>query len=269
VERGLLSFDDPLWAHVPDVLDAETARSIRIEHLLSHSSGLGDYLDEMKDSPQVRYRTLDDFLGLVRGDTLQFQPGEKFGYSNAGYLLLGRVIEAVSGENYYDYVRDHIYEPAAMLRAGAEPQDQVIDDLAVGYDKEFTEEGVRFRNNRFVVGLRGGPAGGGYATILDLLSFANALQRGELLDEELVAVLTSAKPDLGSTRYGYGFTVDTERNIVGHSGGFAGVSANLDIFLDHGFVGIVLSNYRGAISPVVTKIRDLVEEAKGTRSEGR
>jgi hypothetical protein len=117
--------------------------------------------------------------------------------------------------------------------------------------------------------VRGGPAGGGYATVLDLLNFANALQRGELLDEELVGVLTSAKPDVGSTRYGYGFTVDTERNIVGHSGGFAGISANFDIFLDHGFVGIVLSNYRGAISPVVTKIRDLVQEAEGTRYQGR
>lgn len=259
VERSALSLEDPLSAYATGVLPPEAAHKIKIKHLLSHSSGLGDYLNEAADRPPGHFRTLDDFLGLVQGDTLGFEPGTEFSYSNAGYLLLGKVIETVTGTSYYAYIRDHIYRPAGMWNAGARPQDRIIPHLAIGYDKEYTGEGIRFRNNRFVIGLRGGPAGGGYATAHDLFAFATALQNGKLLDKGLVDTFTAAKPDVGADRYGYGFSVDAERNIAGHSGGFAGVHANMDIFLETGYVVVVLSNYRGALRPVRSKIRDLIQ----------
>lgn len=259
VERGALSLEDPLSAYVTGVLPPEAAYRIKIKHLLSHSSGLGDYLNEAADRPPSHFRTLDDFLNLVRGDTLRFEPGAKFSYSNAGYLLLGKVIEAVTGTSYYAYIRDHIYRPAGMWNAGAQPQDRIISHLAIGYDKEYTGKGIRFRNNRFVIGLRGGPAGGGYATAHDLLAFATALQNGKLLDKGIVDTFTAAKPDVGADRYGYGFSVDPEQNIAGHSGGFAGVHANMDMFLEESYVAVVLSNYRGALGPVRSKIRNLIQ----------
>jgi CubicO group peptidase (beta-lactamase class C family) len=169
------------------------------------------------------------------------------------------VIEAVTGTSYYAYIRDHIYRPAGMWNAGAQPQDRIISHLAIGYDKEYTGKGIRFRNNRFVIGLRGGPAGDGYATAHDLLAFATALQNGKLLDKGFVDTFTAAKPDVGADRYGYGFSVDPEQNIAGHSGGFAGVHANMDMFLEESYVAVVLSNYRGALGPVRSKIRNLIQ----------
>ncbi len=268
VERGRLSLDDPVSKYVPGVLAAEAGERVQLKHLLSHTSGLGDFLDEASRQPSGALRTIDDFVGLVRGDTLRFEPEDRFSYSNAGFVLLGKIVEVASETDYYAYVREHIYEAAGMSSAGTEPQDSVIPHLAVGYDKEYTPDGIRFRNNRFSIGVRGSSAGGGYASIIDLMKFAAAFRDGTLLSPESVDLLTTAKPDLGSDSYGYGFVVNAADGIVGHSGGFAGVSANLDMF-SAGYDAVVLSNYRGAMQPVRQRIRGLVEALENGRDASK
>lgn len=259
VEKGKLTFDDLLSAYLPALPTPSAARRIQIRHLLSHTSGMGDYLGELSDRQADAFEELDDFIDLVRGDTLRFVPGEKWSYSNAGFLLLGKVIETVSDTSYYAYVREHIYKPAGMSRAGSARLSAVIEDLATGYEKTYTEEGVEYRNNRFAVGVRGSSAGGGYASALDLVQFARALQSHALLSPALVETLTTAKPELGSTGYGYGFSVQSDGQVFGHSGGFTGVSANLDVFGERGLSAVVFSNYGGASGAVVRKIRRLVD----------
>jgi CubicO group peptidase (beta-lactamase class C family) len=267
VERGQLSYDDPLSKFLADFPDAQSAKKIQIKHLLSHTAGLGmwwgpRYRQAAKDS----FRTVDEMLAWASEDekSTQFEPGTQFRYSNTGFIVLGKVIEKITGQSYYDYIRQNIYTPAGMDNTDSYELDAVTPRIAMGYEKTFDERGkATFRNNLYVTPVRGGPAGGGYSTVEDLLKFAEALRSGGLLKPENVQLLFSAKPALGASRYGYGFDVDEALGIVGHGGGGMGTSDNLDMFLHSGWTAIVLSNYTevsGEVcEPVVTRIRELVD----------
>jgi CubicO group peptidase (beta-lactamase class C family) len=259
-EAGKLSFDDPLAKFLPDFPDKEAAAKIKIKHLLTHTSGLGSYFSNERfgEGSRARFRTVDDFMELAKGDKLAFEPGTKWQYSNTGFLALGKVIEQVTGQSYFDYVRERIYKPAGMANSGSYDLDLVNPNLAVGYQKEYTDEGVRFRNNIFMHVIRGGPAGGGYSTVGDLLRFAAALRSGKLLSDASVKTLLTPKPELNSPNYGYGFGVTQAPAVAGHSGGFMGISANLAMFLDSGYTGVVLSNYGSAADRAVVKIQQLL-----------
>ncbi|MCI0490581.1 MAG: beta-lactamase family protein [Blastocatellia bacterium] len=259
VERGKLSFDDPLSKFLPDFPDKESAEKIKIKHLLTHTSGLGSYFNrKFMESSRARFRTVNDMMELAKEEKLAFEPGARWQYSNTGMLVLGAVIEKASGQSYFDYIRENIYRPAGMTNSDCYELDLVTPNLALGYEKEFAAEGVRFRNNLFMHVIRGGPAGGGYSTVEDLLRFDTALRSGKLVGQEYVKLLTSAKPEINSPDYGYGFSIDKERGIVGHSGGFPGISSNLDMFLENGFTAVVMSNYGGGSQAVTSKMRELV-----------
>jgi CubicO group peptidase (beta-lactamase class C family) len=260
VEQGKLSYDDPLSKFIPDFPDSASARKILIKHLLTHTAGLGSYFnDEFQKSSRARFRSVDDMMQLAEGDSLAFEPGTRWSYSNTGMLVLGKVIEVVTEQDYFDYVRAHLFEPAGMTNTDSYELDQVNPNLAVGYQKEFRLDGTkRFRNNVFMHVIRGGPAGGGYSNAEDLIRFAEALTSGKLVAPETFELMTTPKPELNSPQYGYGFAVDTQQNVVGHGGGFPGISSNLDIFKDTGYTAVVLSNYGGASRPIMEKIRTLV-----------
>lgn len=117
--------------------------------------------------------------------------------------------------------------------------DKVNTNLAVGYDKRFTDSGIEWSNNIFAHVMRGGPQGGGYSTAEDLLKFDQALRSGKLTASATLKLVTSAKPEINSPQYGYGFFVNAERNTAGHSGGFPGISSNLDMYLASGWTAIV------------------------------
>jgi CubicO group peptidase (beta-lactamase class C family) len=168
------------------------------------------------------------------------------------------VIEKVTGGSYYDYVREHIYRPAGMINSDCYELDLVTPNLALGYEKEYTDSGVRFRNNLFEHVIRGGPAGGGYSTVEDLLRFDMALRSNKLVGADYVKLLLSPKPDLNSPDYGYGFQIDRERKIAGHGGGFPGISSNLDMFLESGYTAVVMSNYGQGSRPVSGKMQELI-----------
>ncbi|MDQ1592934.1 MAG: hypothetical protein QOG71_3561 [Pyrinomonadaceae bacterium] len=259
-ERSKLSFEDSLSKFLPEFPNKEAAQKIKIKHLLTHTSGLGSYFNrKFMESSRARFRTVNEMMTLAEGETLAFEPGTKWAYSNTGMLVLGAVIEKVTGQSYFDYVRENIYKPAGMTNTDAYELDLVTPNLAVGYQKEFNEDGTtRFRNNVFQHVIRGGPAGGGYSTVGDLLKFDTALRANKLVGAEYVKQLLSAKPELNSPRYGYGFGVDTKNRIVGHSGGFSGISSNLDMFLDSGYTAIVMSNYGGGSPPVSRKMQELI-----------
>lgn len=258
VERGMLSFEDPLSKFLPDLLDSESSEKIKIKHLLSHTSGLGTFFTpKFFEASRDRYRTVNDYLPLVKDEKPIFEPGTGWRYSNVGMLLLGAVIEKVTGDSYFEYVREHIYKPAGMVNTDCYDLDLVNSNLAIGYDKAYTELGKHYRNNIFAHVIRGGPSGGGYSTVEDLLKFSEALLSDKLIGAQHRQILLSTKPELNSMWYGYGFSVMGK--IVGHSGGFIGVSSNMDIFLNDGYTAIVLSNYGGAsIQAITERMRQLV-----------
>jgi CubicO group peptidase (beta-lactamase class C family) len=273
VERGKLSFDDSLSKFLPEFPDKASAEKIKIKHLLSHTAGLGGYFTrQWGESSRAMYRTVDDMMKRAAADEkLLFEPGTRWQYSNTGMLVLGKVIEVASGKSYFDYVRDNITGPAGMKNTDCYELDKVNPNLAVGYDKQFTDKGVSFANNIFAHVLRGGPQGGGYSTVEDLLKFDLALRSNKLVGAQYVKMLLSAKPELNSPDYGYGFSIETENNlqIVGHSGGFTGINANLDMVLGTGWTAIVMSNYSGGAQAVQDKMREFIHADVETQASSR
>lgn len=260
VESGKLSLDDTLGKFLksgamrPDVL-----AKVRIKHLLTHTSGLGSYFtDEWDAQSRARYRSVDDWMNLVKNEALQFEPGSQSRYSNTGMLVLGKVIEVASGQDYFDYVRERIAKPAGMLSTDAYELDRVNRNLAVGYEAERTARGVEYRNNIFMHVIRGGPAGGGYSTVGDLTRFAEALKNGKLVSAASFRQLTTPKPELSSPTYGFGFGIENGGRIVGHGGGFPGINSQLDIYVGEEYTLAVMSNYGMGAQPIVDKARTLI-----------
>ncbi len=135
-EKGRLSLSDTIRKHLPDYPNAAADR-VTISQLLTMTSGLGDFFGSKFDAtPKSRIRTLQDYLGLFASDPLLFEPGTSRRYSNAGYVVLGLIIEKLTGESYYDYVRKNIYAPAGMTNSDSFMQDAVVLNRAVGYTSE-------------------------------------------------------------------------------------------------------------------------------------
>lgn len=258
VAAGKLSFNDKLAKVLPDYPNKQVAEKITIQHLLTHTSGLGDYFDNPEFRPhRERFRHPTDYFPLFANDPLRFEPGTRFSYSNAGFIVLGAVVERLSGENYFDYVREHIFRPSGMNDTDSYELTEVVPNLAVGY-AHFEDDPMGIdprRSNIAFLPFKGSPAGGGYSTAPDLKKFAQALRTYKLLSEELTETITSPKIDMaGSPRpakYGYGFAIERVNNkeIRGHSGGGAnsGIDSSMEILwsnsYDNSYTVIVLGNY--------------------------
>ena len=266
VERGLLRFEDTVAERFPDYTGPGADR-ITIHQLLTHTSGLGDYFNARYEQRKASLRAVGDFLPLFQDDPLRFEPGARVAYSNAGMLLAGAIIERVTGQDYFSYVREHVYDVAGMPDTDAYAMDEPVPNLAIGYTH--IDERNRFRagprrSNLFLHVVKGGPAGGGFSTVRDLLAFDRALRGHRLLRAETTATVLTGKAvtERGAeARYAYGFVeqVAAGERIVGHSGGFAGINGRLDICLDSGYTVAVLANYDPPAAEQVAGVaRDLL-----------
>lgn len=264
VEKGKISYEDPLSKFLPEFPDKESAEKIKIKHLLSHTAGLGGYFSPKWDQrSRGDLRTIDDMMNLVKGEEkMQFEPGSKWQYSNTGMLVLGKIIELVSGQDYYKYLAENIYKPAGMVSTDCYELDKVNRNLAIGYDKRYSDTGVSFVNNIFMHVMRGGPQGGCYSTAEDLLKFERAVRENKLVTADTIKILGVAKPELNSPNYGYGFQIFPGGKTFGHSGGFPGINSQLDIYRDGGWVTIVMSNYSRGGELVNQKMQRLIESVK-------
>jgi CubicO group peptidase (beta-lactamase class C family) len=192
-EKGKISLDDLLSKHLPDYPNKPAAAKITIRHLLEMSSGIGDFFGEKFDStPKNRFRNLSDFLFTFADEPLLFEPGTQNRYSNGGYIILGLIIEKVSGQSYYDYVRNNIFKVAGMENTDSYEADSVVKNLAVGYTKEVCTSGsCDRRTNIYSRPARGSSAGGGYSTAEDLRKLTAALKAGKILTPENAARILS------------------------------------------------------------------------------
>lgn len=277
VADGKIALDDPVSKFLPDYPNKGVA-AVTIYQLLTHTGGTGDVFGPEFDANRSRLETLADYVALYGHRDLVFPPGTKWDYSNYGFILLGRIIEVASGETYYEYVRQHIFEPAGMLSTGNEPEDRNMPDLAMGY----TRAGLHGRgpvwrpgpgpgpagpmhgpgpgrsplgpipnspphSTEGMLPYRGTSAGGGYSTVGDFLKFAVALQSHKLLDAHYTELLINGKvatprPDV---KYAFGFedeTTPTGARLYGHGGGSPGMNGRLAIFRRSGYVVIALAN---------------------------
>jgi D-alanyl-D-alanine carboxypeptidase len=241
-QAGKLRLDDALITYLPDYPNKELAAKVTLQQLLTHTGGTGDIFGPEFAAHRLELRTIGDYVSLYGKRALKFEPGSRFEYSNYGFILLGAVIEKVSGESYYDYVRTHVYQPAGMTSTGSEPESAAVPDRSIGY----TDEAGKLQPNTDTLPYRGMSAGGGYSTVEDLLRFANALQQHKLLDARYTELLTTGKVDMpgNGRRYAYGFgdAVTNGTRCFGHGGGAPGMNGDLEICPGNHVVVAVLAN---------------------------
>jgi CubicO group peptidase (beta-lactamase class C family) len=239
-ERGKLSVQDSICKYV--VPCPEAWQPVTIHHLLSHTGGVPN-LTSFPDYQKTKREptTVEATVGRFRDLPLEFKPGENYKYSNSGYVLLGHVIEKVSGKSYESFLRENIFEPLGMTSTGYDHADEIVKRRARGYAPG--PEG-RVVNASYLDMSIPFSAGGLYSTVGDLYLWDQALHGGKLLKKpSLDAMLTPVR-----NNYGYGFGVDKifARPMAGHGGGIEGFSTNIIRFTDDRVTVIVLSNNEAA-----------------------
>ena len=196
-------------------------------------------------------------------EPLQFQPGTRFSYSNSGFVVLGAIIEAVTKESYYDYVRSHIFAPAGMSHTGWYTVDQV-PNMAHGYIPTPGPGGALSLRDSHGAGGAGNPSGGAYSTLDDLARYAYALLTDRLLSPAMTNTVLTGKVEThrpgAPTKYAYGFEEETVNGmrILGHGGGAPGIEAQFRMYPKLGDTVIVLANEEAAAMPVYERINEML-----------
>jgi len=240
MQEGLVSIDDLIGKYL-DCFPGDVGSKVTIRHLLQMRAGWGDYwANEYYLQNRNQLRDVSDYMEFIKDIPLDFEPGSNFQHCNTCYEVLGAIIEAVSGMDYFDYIREYIYKPAGMENSGSFDRDGPAENLAVGYTNMnplSTEDEKYARTNDYFLSPRGTPAGGGYATTGDLLKFETALKGYRLLDKKYTHFLLNRWE--GSPDDDWGLP----SRIARTAGGAPGVSAEIVRDFNHGYTIIVLSNY--------------------------
>jgi CubicO group peptidase (beta-lactamase class C family) len=245
VDADKVELTAPLGKYLTDYPNRDVATKVTSHQLLTHTGGTGDIFGPDFDLHRTELRTLADYVRLYGKRGLEFEPGSRWSYSNYAFILLGRVIEKVTGQSYYDYVQAHIYRPAGMTRSGSLPENQAVADRSTGYMKP--PGATAWLPNTDTLPYRGTSAGGGYSTVEDVARFAQALLSHKLLSPDATKLLITGKVKAGppGARYAYGFedARDADGNgWVGHGGGAPGMNGDLRIYPKSGYVIAVLAN---------------------------
>jgi D-alanyl-D-alanine carboxypeptidase len=228
-DEGKLDFARTLRTYLPDY-PSKVADQVTLQQLVDHRSGMGDVFGPAFDARKDGLKTLQDYLALFVDAPLEFAPGTDERYSNAGYVVLGLVIERVSGQSYYDYVRDRVLVPAQMTDSDWPLKTDAAWARATGYTTRAPEPGPPGpgRSNASFLPARGSSAGGSYSTAADLLRFTRALPK--LLSpascRELFRIPPGAPP--------------TAQPAIGWGGGAPGVNAS--VRLEGAWEVVVLAN---------------------------
>jgi len=204
---------------------------VTIEHLLSHRSGIGDYLDEEADHDVADYlmpvpvhelATTEQYVVMLDGHDPKFRPDESFAYCNSGYVVLALIAERTSGVPFHELVRQRVCDPAGMGNTEFLRSDELPGRAALGY---LTIDGIT-RTNVFHLPVRGSGDGGIYSTVADVSSFWRAFFAGQILSTNWVAEMVRPRSEVprGSRRYGLGFWLDASSDVVMLEGSDAGVS---------------------------------------------
>jgi CubicO group peptidase (beta-lactamase class C family) len=248
VEQGKLKLDVPISAYLPDY-PKKNGDVITLHHLLTHSSGIPNMTSFPgfdKDISRNSYTPIQ-LVKLFADSTLQFKPGEKYSYSNSGYILLGYIIEKVTGKTYEQVLQENIFTPLQMNNTGYDHHETLLKNRAGGYEKK----GWHYVNADFIDMSVPYAAGSLYSTVEDLYLWDQALYGNQLLRKENMDLLFTKHDPSG---YGYGWGIGEMRlgntaeriKTIGHSGGINGFNTKLTrIPSDKSFI-VLLNNTGGA-----------------------
>jgi CubicO group peptidase (beta-lactamase class C family) len=240
-EAGKLSVDDPASKFYPDMPAAWSG--VTIKHLLTHTSGIPDYthVPNFFDHESMRDRAPEEIIKLTADKPLDFMPGSQYAYDNSGYILLGIIVEKVSGEKYAAYLQRHIFAPLGMRSTGYDVNEAVLAKRAAGY----SGDSGKIEHTRYLSMTEPFSAGGLYSTVDDLLTWDRALTAGKVLKPVSMRAMFT---DYGY-RYGFGWTIDTlaGHRRISHDGGINGFSSQFDRYPDDKLTVIVFSNIGNGI----------------------
>lgn len=258
VADGKLSLDEPIGRYLPDYPNRDVRERVTARQLVAMSSGVGNFYNDAYLERHAAIRTVDDYLALFAADPLQFEPGTSRAYSNGGYIVLGKLIETLTGQSYYDYVQNKVTGPAGMVDTRHYLIDERVQNLAIGYTAQSpsvpnagSNPNRARRPNTWSLAGRGSPAGGGYSTVDDFLKLDGAIRNGHLLPAAFVDSLLPSGFRTGDAPIRYG-------------GGGPGTNAEYVAFAD-GYTIIVFSNYdpSGATQVVQEIVRLLGKSIPG------
>ena len=240
-ENGKLEVTDQVIKHLEDFPYGD---QITIHNLLTHTSGMGNYFAHPEFlSRMFHIRSVSDALPLIYDQKLMFEaPGEQYTYSNSGIVVLGAIIEKVSGQSYREYIKDNILNPLDMNDTDINYLNEIEENRASGYMK--SPSGV-FNSNIFMVPPANAD-GGIESTVEDLLKLDKALYGDKLLSEESREKMFT--PFMENYSYCWRIEEKYGNKVTWHSGGAPGVSATFKRFIDDRYTFIVLSNYSGGSS---------------------
>jgi D-alanyl-D-alanine carboxypeptidase len=246
VRSGKVSFDAKVIDVLPDYPNREVGSKISIHHLLTHSAGLGTFFGSPGFVPGKRYATEFDQIEVFKDEKLFFEPGTKWRYSNAGFAVLGAIVERLSGQSYVAYLRQHLFAPLGMNDTYIDTAAESAPAVSIFYRQSETDPlGLDpFVADRNLKSTDPSGFGGGFSTTSDLLRFARALKTGQLLGPELTAVMTEPKIDSdgrGKIFWAYGMAhrvIDGEP-VRGHSGGGR---ADVEMLWNSDYTIVILTN---------------------------
>jgi CubicO group peptidase (beta-lactamase class C family) len=237
VEQGKLKLEDPVKTHYPDAPAAWD--SITIHHLLNHSSGIPSYTDQpgFMANRSRDPKTPAEVVKLTQDLPLQFTPGEKFRYNNTGYVLLGAILEKITGQSYASYLRKNIFDPLDMKDSGYDSSAEILKKRAQGYEPDG-------KNTAYIEMILPHAAGSLYSTIDDLLKSDEALYTEKLIKKATFVKMTTP----GHSNYGYGLVIQNMPNgkpSQSHGGGVNGFNTFMIRFPEEHLVAIALGNQNG------------------------
>jgi D-alanyl-D-alanine carboxypeptidase len=243
VDNGKLSLDSTVGSLLAGYPNRKIAANVTVRHLLTHMGGTGDVdlFGTENAKNRSRIKTVSEMLALHDQRAPEFEPGSQQQYGNFGHVILGRIIELVSGETYEDYVRNHIFVPAKMNSTGFVNCSDSSENTAIGYVQL---EG-KMVSNCATLPARGFPAGGQLSTGRDMLRFVEALRKGILLKPKTFALAIKSQHQfmgLGFFATGYGPDVPARDFRWGHGGSADGICTDVRTYPETGETIIVLSN---------------------------
>jgi CubicO group peptidase (beta-lactamase class C family) len=253
VERGLVKVDDPITKYLPDY-PKETGDKVTVYHLLTHTSGIPSFTNS-NDYQQIKLNPFsgEKLIAWVKDKPLEFAPGAEFKYNNSGYILLGYIIEKVSGKSYEQYLKENIFEPLGMKSTGYDHNKVVMKNRAAGY----TAKGKEIENAEFIDMTVPGGAGALYSTVEDLYLWDRALYTEKLVKKPALEKIFAPF----KSNYAWGWKVGevNGRKFVGHGGGIDGFNTTIIRFVNDDICIIALSNrIPAALNPMSKNLTALL-----------
>lgn len=217
--QGKLSLTDTIGTLLPDYPNAE-AKPATVDQLLNHRAGIANFFGpEFEKTPKTQFRSNADYYRFVAPKPLDFPPGTRTQYCNGCYVVLGAIIERVTGVRYEDHIAQRVFKPAGMAGAGFFESDRFPANVAIGYTRQSPQGAGALVSNEEMHGVAGSGAGGAYATATDLLAFDNALRGRRLVDAKMTAWILGGDPMPAGPRAMGG---------IGIAGGAPGCNANME-----------------------------------------